>query len=117
MTRADRTFALGVLRASSLRGCLAFLLFAMPIGCATSSAANYSVTYSTVGSVNETRPANEAARTTFDRDVTPERQQAISAVKVFMDSVPAEISLRNNVVSVSEGSSAKLVGSVEVVAI
>ena len=96
---------------------LAVLLFATPIGCATSSASNYSVTYSTVGSVNETRPANEAARTAFDRDVTPERQQTISAVKVFIDSVPPEISLRDNVVSVSEGSSAKLVGSVEVAAI
>jgi hypothetical protein len=93
------------------------LVLCAAAGCATSSAANYSVSYATVGSVNETGPANEAAKAAFDRDITPERQQGISAVKIFMDSVPAEVSLRDNVVSVAEGSSAKLVGSVEVSAV
>jgi hypothetical protein len=75
------------------------------------------VSYATAGSVNETGPANDAAKAAFDRDITPERQQGISAVKVFMDSVPAEVSLRDNVVSVADGSSAKLVGSVEISAL
>ena len=90
-------------------------LFVM--GCATSSVGNYSVTYATVGPVNETGPANAASKTAFDRPATAEEQRALASVQVFMDTVPPELSLRDNVISIAAESNATLVGSVEVAAI
>jgi len=92
-------------------------LCVLVVGCSTSSVKNYRVTYATVGPVNETGPANAASKEAFDRPTTPEEQKALSSVQVYMDTVPPELSLHDNMISVTAESNATLVGSVEVAAI
>jgi hypothetical protein len=96
----------------------AAMLGLLSVGCATSSASNYSIEYRTSGAANETGDANKAAAKAFEAEATdPALKQAISRVKVFTDSVPPELTLKDNVVALAEGVSAKLIGSVEVSAV
>lgn len=85
-------------------------------GCATSSPANYDVRYSTVGAANETGPLNRAAEQAFNEPLTEATQQQLSGIKVFIDSVPPELTMTDSVVSVKDGAAATLVGSVELIA-
>jgi hypothetical protein len=87
-------------------------------GCATSSAGNYSITYRTVGAATETVELNQAAEKAFAAEPTSEAQKrAIARVKVFTDSVPVELELKDNVIGISPGASAALVGSLEITAV
>ncbi len=85
-------------------------------GCATSSSANYDVRYATAGAATETAALNSAASEAFREDPSELAKQQIAAIKVFIDTVPPELSVTNAVVSVARGSSARMVGSVELFA-
>jgi hypothetical protein len=86
--------------------------------CATSSATNYSVAFRATGPANDVAEKNNAAERAFKNDVTDlATKQAISAVKVFLDSIPAEITLKDNAVAIRDGDPAVLLGSVEITAI
>jgi hypothetical protein len=98
---------------------LSFLTPAVLVtSCATSSVTNYSVTYSAAGPAREAAAINQSAERAFRKDVTgPSEARAISVVKVFLDSIPPQITLKDNAVAIQEGESAELFGSVEIKAI
>jgi hypothetical protein len=100
-----------LMRATYLFGSL------LAAGCATSSSGNYSVKYALAGAANETTALNSAAAEAFRADVTEVQQKEISSVKVFVDSVPPEITLRDNVVAIKPGVPAVMVGIVELSAV
>jgi len=86
--------------------------------CATSSASNYSISYRVSGAATETAEFNQAAEKAFAAEATTEAQkQAISSVKVFIDTLPPEITARDNVIGITEGAAAALVGSLEITAV
>jgi hypothetical protein len=85
------------------------------VGCASS---NFVATFTYGGPSNLALPLNQSAERAFKvHPITPERQKLIEAVQVFMDSLPRELTLKNNVVEVAEGVEARLIGSVEVKAV
>jgi len=97
---------------------VAVLSIVLLSACATSSAGNYSVQYKAAGSATETVAFNAAAEKAFKEDAnSEERKQAISSIKVFLDSVPPELTLRDHVIGIAEGVAAILVGSVELKAV
>jgi hypothetical protein len=91
------------------------LLCLCAAGCA---ATNYSATFKYAGPANTALPLNESAERAFNvHPITPERQKVIDSVQVFMDSLPRELTLKNNVVEVAEGVEARLIGAVDVKAV
>lgn len=92
---------------------IAVLSSCFVFGCATSSSANYDVRYATLGAATDTIEHNRAAAKAFHEETSEDAKQQLSAIKVFIDSVPPELTMTNNVVEVKAGEPATLVGSVE----
>ncbi len=86
-------------------------------GCATAGSGNYSVKYALAGAANETRLLNEAAESAFKTDASETQKLESAKIKVFVDSVPNELAVRDGTVGISRGSTAQLVGTVELSAV
>ena len=86
-------------------------------GCATASVHNFEVKYKLAGPANETAALNASAEREFRAVLPEERKEEVSRVAVYLDTVPPQLTLRNNVVEVREGSAARLTGLVEVEAV
>jgi hypothetical protein len=89
------------------------------LGCAgVSSPRNYDVIYRATGPADESVGFHKTAESSYRAEVTTEdRRKEISATKVYIDTVPPELTLKDNVVSIAEGVAATLVGTVELHAV
>ena len=79
----------------------------------------FSTTYKGTGPASEAMSWAKRAQERYEQleaSASPEEKNAISSVRVFVDSIPNELAVADSTVGVREGSGAKLLGKVHVIA-